>query len=171
MFREMFPGYRAQNPTTRIQGKWWFVEVENGASPHVQRAFRAKDGYEANLGFALNASPRIYPRFRHKHFAWGEAVSFLVQYQNDITNMVPSNGMLAYEVHGITSDQKHTIRAQFEVRHPGLTGERDYRDDTFLPASPMRRDPDYLLVENCPDSAFQPSIDAMDTMLGSMKAD
>ena len=101
----MFPDYRAQQPTTKFYGRWtdpsfvsypargtyygrakernWTGEVKRSASPKVWRALQAKDGYEAGLGSILDASPRIYPRFRRKHFAGGEAVSFLVQYQND----------------------------------------------------------------------------------------
>ncbi len=134
--------YRAERPTTKLYGRWtdpsfvsypargtsygeakhrgWVVTVQRGVSPKVQSALRAKDGYEANLGDAIDASPRIYPRFRHKHFAWGEAVSFLVQYQNDNTNDVPNNGMLRYEVHGVTSDGRYTVGAQFGLTHPQL---------------------------------------------------
>ncbi|MEO5754478.1 MAG: hypothetical protein ABIR38_07200 [Chthoniobacterales bacterium] len=197
MARQMFPDYRAEHPTTRLYGRWtdpsfttyrrsgtyygaaktrgWSVEVEQGASPKVLRALQAKDGYEADLGFALNASPRIYPRFRHKRFSRGEAVSFLVQYQNDNTNYVPNNGMLLYEVHGITTDQRFTIRAQFGLTHPRLTefgpAVRDYRDDTSKPDSPMRRDRDYRLVEHSSDSAFQPSIKDVDAMLETLRPD
>jgi hypothetical protein len=141
----------------------------------VLRGFQAKDGYEADLGFTLDASPRIYPRFQHKHFSWGEAVSFLVQYQNDNTNYVPNNGMLLYEVHGVTTDQRYTVRAQFGLTHPRLTefgpGVRDYRDDASNPDSPMRRDRDYRLVEHCPNDAFQPSIKDIDAMLDTLKPD
>lgn len=134
--RAMFPNYRAEQPTTKLQGRWtdpsftsysasgtyygrtkhwgWTVEVRRGASAKVQRVLPAKDGYEANLGSSLDASPRVYPRFRHKRFAWGEAVSFLVQYQNDNTNYVPNNGMLLYEVHGIAHDGRYTVRGQFD---------------------------------------------------------
>ncbi len=193
---QMYPSYRAKKPMTAIYGRWtdasfisysargtyygaakhrtWFVEVRRGApSATLQRALQAKDGYEADLGFGLDSSPRIYPRFRHKHFSWGEAVSFLVQYQNDNTNDVPNNGMLLYEVHGITNDQKYTIRAQFGLTHPHLRefgpGLHNYRDNPSKPDSAMRRDPDYLLVETCPDGAFQPSIKDIDAMLDTLR--
>lgn len=195
MAREMFPRYRAQEPITRLSGTWinpnfvqysrsgtyygsakernWTIQVERGASKAVSDGLKARDGYEANLGFALNASPRIYVRFRHKHFAWGDAVSFLVQYQNDNTNYVPNNGMLLYEVHGITKDGRFTINAQFGITNPRLAefgpAVRDYRDDPFKPDSRMRRDKDYLWVERCPDQVFQPAIGDIDAMLDSMK--
>jgi len=195
MARTMFPEYRAQHPLTRLYGQWtnpsfvsypsrglyyggaqhrgWEIDVERGASPRVLRGLQAKDGYEADLGYALNASPRIYPRFRRKQFSWGKAVSFLVQYQNDSTNYVPNNGMLLYEVHGVSYDQRFTIRAQFGLTHPRLTEfgptVRDHPDDTFKLESRMRRDRDYLLVEKCPDNAFQPGLDAIDAMLDTLK--
>jgi hypothetical protein len=193
--RQLFPNYRAEHPTTKLFGRWtdpsfvsypargtyygqakyrgWSVEVQQGSSPKVLRALQAKDGYEADLGFNIDASARIYPRFRHKTFSWGEAVSFLVQYQNDNTNYVPNNGMLLYEAHGVTRDHRYTVKAQFGVTHPALTEfgprVRDYRDDSDKPDSAMRQDPDYLLVENCPDDAFQPSIAAIDDMLDTLK--
>jgi hypothetical protein len=84
----------------------------------------------------------------------GQSCSFLVQYQNDSTNYVPNNGMLLYEVHGVTYDKRFTIRAKFGLTHPRLTEfgptVRDYHDDTFKSESRMRRDRDYLLVEKCP---------------------
>ena len=52
---------------------------------------------------------------------WGEAITFLTQYQNDNTNYVPNNGMLEYQVHGITWDRHYTIRAEFGITHPRLT--------------------------------------------------
>jgi hypothetical protein len=188
----MFPDHRAEQPMSGVYGRWtdpsfisypsrgtyygsakdreWSIEVQRGASPKVLRAFRAKDGYEADLGFTLNASARIYPRFRHKRFSWGEAVSFLVQYQNDNTNYVPNNGMLLYEVHGVTTDKRYSVRAQFGITHPRLVefgpGVRDHRDD-----EPMRRDPDYRLVERCPDHAFQPTIKDIDALLNTLKPD
>lgn len=193
--RRMFPNYRAKHPITRLDGHWvdpsfptyresgtyygrskhrgWTVEVERSASPKVLQALQAEDGYEARLGFALNASARIYPRFRHELFSWGEAVSFLVQYQNDNTNYVPNNGMLQYEVHGITDDHRHAIRAKFGLTHPRLKefgpSVRDYRDITSEPTSPMRRDRDYVLVERCPEGAFQPSIKAINAMLDTIR--
>ena len=195
MYRRMFPKYRAKHPIARLDGRWvdpsfttyresglyygwikhrgWTVEVERSASQKVMQALQTKDGYEARLGFALNASARIYPRFRHEHFSWGEAVSFLVQYQNDNTNYVPNNGMLQYEVHGTTSDQRYTIRAMFGLTHPRLRefgpGMHDHRDDAAPPNSPMRRDRDYVLVERCSDDAFQPSIKAIKAMLDTIK--
>ena len=52
-----------------------------------------------------------------------------------------------------------------------LTADLSVSDhyETSDPKSPMRRDQDYLLVENCPDDAFQPGIDAIDAMLGTLR--
>lgn len=190
MLRDMYPDHRATQPMSALRGKWtnpsrdtysgrakaksWFIEVQRGANQKVLGALQAKDGYEADLGFALNASARIYPRFRHKRFSWGEAVSFLVQYQNDNTNCAPNNGMLLYEVHGVTTDRRFAVRAQFGLTHPRIAEfreVRDYRDDPSKPDSPMRRDRDYRLVEHCADDTFQPSIQEIDAMLNTLKPD
>ena len=141
---------------TGAEQRSWSVEVQSGTSDRVLRALQtAKDGYEAELGHAINASARIYPRFTRKRFSWGEAASFIVQYQNDNTNYVPNNGMMIYEVHGVTHDRRYMIRARFGITHPRLVEfgpqVRDYRDDASRPDSSMRRDRDYLLVEQCPD--------------------
>ncbi|QIF01054.1 hypothetical protein [Roseimicrobium sp. ORNL1] len=125
------------------------------------------------MGYNINSSPRIYPRFTRKSFPWGDAVSFIVQYQNDNTNYVPNNGMMSYEVQGVTHDHRYTVRARFGITHPRLDEfgpkVRDYSDDTFKPDSPMRRDRDYVLVERCPDTAFQPSLEDIDAMLQTLK--
>ncbi|CAN5659261.1 hypothetical protein BH11VER1_BH11VER1_36500 [soil metagenome] len=169
-----FVSYAGGGYGTGAEQRGWRVEVQSGASDRVLRALQnAKDGYEADLGCAINASARIYPRFTRKHFSWGEAVSFIVQYQNDNTNYVPNNGMMIYEVHGVTHDRRYTIRASFGITHPRLTEfgpqVRDCRDDAFKADSPMRRDRDYLLVERCPDTAFQPSLKSIDAMLETLK--
>ena len=169
-----FVSYAGGGYGAGAEQRGWSVEVQSGTSDRLLRALQtAKDGYEADLGRAINASARIYPRFTRKHFSWGEAVSFIVQYQNDNTNYVPNNGMMTYEVHGVSNDRRYTIRARFGVTHPRLVEfgprVRDYRDDTFKSDSPMRRDRDYLLVERCPDTEFQPSIKDIDAMLETLK--
>ena len=151
--------YRAEFPTTQIHGLWtdpsftsygetghrgWVVAVARGVSPRIRRVVHAANRYETDLGYSIDAAPRSSLRFRHKHFVWGEAVSFLVQYQNDNTNGVPNNGMLFYEVYGLTRDGRYTVRARFGVTHPRLK--------RFGPAG-----------------AFQLGIDADDAMLETLR--
>jgi hypothetical protein len=169
-----FVSYTGGGYGTGAEQRGWSVEVKLGCSARVLRALRtAKDGYEADLGSAINSSPRIYPRFRRKQFSWGEAVSFLVQYQSDMENCVPNNGLLCYEVHGVTHDRRYTVRAVFGVTHPRLVEfgpkVRAYPFDAPGPRSPIRRDPDYLLVERCSDREFQPSIRDIDGMIDTLR--
>ena len=192
------PAPLAERPMSAISGQWndpafaryagggygagaqrrdWTVRVEAGISPKVQRALSsARDGYEADLGEVTYASARIYPRFIRKRFPWGNAVSFLVQYQNDNTNFVPNNGMLCYEVHGITDDHRYTVWARFGVTHPRLKefgpGVRDHRptaQDRTWPDPRMTKDPDYVLVERCAEEEFQPSLRDIDALLNTVK--
>jgi hypothetical protein len=154
--------------------RWWSVEVFPSAPERARKAIEnASDGYKADLGSATNASARIYPRFERKKFDWGDAVSFFVQYQNDNTNYVPNNGMLTYEVHGLTRDGRY-VTASFGVTHPELVEfgpeVRDYQDgDPADPGSAMRRDPHYRLVETAPPRAFEPSLAEIDAFLNTLK--
>jgi hypothetical protein len=154
--------------------RWWSVEISSAATDRVKQAIAAAaNGYDANLGRAINASLRICPRFERKSFSWGQAVSFLAQYQNDNTNYVPSNGMLTYEVHGITNDGRY-VRARFGVTHPDLVEFgpelRDYRDgDPADPTSPMRKDPHYKLVEQAPPGSFEPSLLEIDRLIDTLE--
>lgn len=169
-------GYRRTGTYYGVQKhRWWSVEVHSEATQKQRRSIAsASNGYDAGLGWAINASLRICPRFERKSFSWGQAVSFLVQYQNDNTNYVPNNGMLAYEVHGITPDGEY-IRARFGVTHPELaefgTGVRDHRDgDPADPSSSMRKDPHYRLVEIVSADSFEPSLAEVDRFLDTLKA-
>jgi len=154
--------------------RWWSIEVCSQATRKQRKAIaEAASGCEIELGWAVNASLRICPRFERKSFPWGQAVSFLAQYQNDNTTYVPNNGMLSYEVHGVTQDGKY-VRARFGVTHPKLaefgSGVRDYRDNG--PAdltSPMRKDPHYRLVEAASAESFEPSLAEIDRFLGTLK--
>lgn len=156
--------------------RWWNIEIHSAASEKTRKAIESTgDGYTADLGRAINASARIYPRFERKKFKWGNAVSFFVQYQNDNTNYVPNNGMLTYEVHGLTPDGRY-IRACFGVTHPDLMEfgpeVRDDRDgDPADPSSVMRRDPHYRLVEEAQPGAFQPSLAEIDAFLNTLHID
>lgn len=170
------PGFKKYTKDGTYYGsskyRWWFVELYCSATDKDTNAIlNATDGYKARLGRAGNASARIYPRFERKQFEWGKAVSFLVQYQNDNTNYVPNNGMLLYEVHGLTKDRVY-VRAQFGVTHPRLEefgeGVRDHRDgNPEDPHSPMRKDPDYRLVETVSGSSFEPSLKKIDEFVNS----
>ena len=156
--------------------RWWRVELFPSASERVRHAIEsASDGYAADLGRTINASARIYPRFERKRFDWGEAVTFLVQYQNDNTNYVPNNGMLNYELHGLTADGRY-LRARFGVTHPDLVEfgprVRDHREgDPADPGSPMRRDSYYRLVESAPPRSFEPSLREIDAFVNTLKID
>jgi hypothetical protein len=156
---------------TKYRG--WHIEVHRGVNPKILRAWEsAKDGYDADLGQTIDASARIYPRFKRMRYPWGFGMTYLVQYQNDNTNYVPNNGMLEYELVGFTKDRQYTIRADFGVTHPKLTEfgpkVRDYNDYTFKNDSKMRQDPDYILVGKCPASEFQPSLDDIEAMLDTI---
>jgi hypothetical protein len=171
---------KATSALTRIGGEYakgdahWSVEVTRGAAPNVLRALAtAKDGYDANLGYLPGFAPVLYARFARKQFRWGDAVSFLVQYQVEAPTYAPNNDRLTYEVHGVTKDHRYTVRAIFfDIQHPGLklqSQTRSYREDSSKPDAPIRRDPAYILVEHCPDTAFQPSIKDIDAILNELK--
>lgn len=153
--------------------RWWSIEFSPRATARQTKAItEATNAYDAGLGWAINASLRICPRFERKTFSWGKAVSFLAQYQNDNTNYVPNNGMLLYEIHGLTRGGGY-IRARFGVTHPGLaefgTGVRDYNDgDVTSPSSPIRKDPHYKLVETAEPDTFEPSLTEIDRFLDTL---
>ena len=171
------PSFQKHELTGRYYGsaahRRWSIEVHPEPTTAQREAIEhAKDGYAADLGYAINAGARIYPRFERKTFEWGQGVTFLVQYQNDNTNYVPNNGMLTYEVHGITQNGRY-IRASFGVTHPSLVefgpGVRDHRDgDPADPKSSMRRDPHYRLAETAAPSSFEPSLTEIDRFLTNL---
>jgi hypothetical protein len=180
MARMLWESFRTKYPTSTLTGRWikpqggeWEVKVERGAAPWVLRSLLAEDGYQADLGSMITTGgPRLYPRFRHKQFSWGPAVSAIVQYGVDRDTQIPHNGGLYYEVAGVTSDRRHTIHARFEVTHPQLGDEgsaRYYPGTAFPPDAPIRRDPSYLLLERCSDNAFHPGIDEIDAMLETLR--
>jgi hypothetical protein len=155
----------------------WSIEVTKGADRDVVKALENNDAFKAAEVWAIDSSPRICPRIEQKKFSWGEAITFLTQYQNDNTNYVPNNGMLEYQVHGITWDRRYTIRAQFGITHPRLTefGPKvRYRDPPGTgndPGLQMRKDPDYVLVEKSSPEKFQPSIREIDAMLDGLRVE
>lgn len=168
----------------RTTGKWrakgaakeqeWTVELRPSVPPDSREAIlHAANGYQANLGAAINSTARIYPRFERKSFSWGTAVTFLVQYQNDNTNYVPNNDMLTYEIHGLTRDGLY-VTGRFGVTHPHLTQfgpeVRDHKEgNPAEPGSNMKKDPDYVLVESCPPGEFHPSLTEIDRFVGTLK--
>lgn len=163
---------KARVPMTRLSSKGWFIEVERGTSPQVLKAVNtAKDGYDAALGWRIASSPILYARFARKTFRWGKAVSFLVQYQCDGGLEVPNNERLTYEIHGIMRDNQFTVRAAFHLTNPLLPNSRPkiYHDDPEKADSGMRRDPNYILVEQCSDQAFSPSITEIDAIIDGLK--
>lgn len=151
----------------------WKITVDRGVTIKTSDAIAdAKDAYAAKLGVLPGSGAYIMPRFERKTFSWGKAVSFLVQYQNDNTTYVPNNGMLMYEIHGVTFDGRFTVMGRFGVTHPRLTEKepRDYRDgDSADPNSPVRQDPHYKLVEICGVGEFQPGLDEIDRMIDSIQ--
>jgi hypothetical protein len=153
----------------------WSIEVTKGADRDVVEALENNDAFKAAEVWAIDSSPRICPRIERKKFSWGEAITFLTQYQNDNTNYVPNNGMLEYQVHGIAWDRHYTIRAQFGITHPRLTefGPKvRYHDPPGTgndPGPAMRKDPDYVRVEKSPPEKFQPSIREIDAMLDGLR--
>lgn len=174
---------RAESSVALLEGRWsspyavrsakhysWSIEIQRGGSPKVRRAIlSAKNGYQADLGRDTEGAARFYARFTRKHFSWGPAVSFLVQYQDDATACAPNNAMLYYEVHGITSGGGYTIRAQFGVSHPRLP-DSGSRARTYSDESELHSDPDFQLIESCPESDFQPSLKEIDAMLETIRA-
>lgn len=177
----------ALKPTTRLSGAWgnssWCVEVLKGVSeeilPVLQKPTHGKGLSNAgiflgsDLTWTINASPIIAMRISRKSFIWGEGVSFLIQYQNDSPVFGLNNDMLCYEVHGVSSDQRYTIRARFGITHPQLPEDartvRKYFPKDKKWESRMKRDPSYILVESCPDFEFQPSISEIDRILNTLK--
>jgi hypothetical protein len=167
-----YPNWHSVWPTESEHG--WFIEVQRGVSPKLLRALEsAKDGYEADLGHQLTASPAFYARFTRKQFKWGSAVCFLVQYQCDIGAYGPNNDMLDYEVHGVTSDHRYSVRALFSTTHPQLIDSplKMPKNRIYKADDPIRHDPGYVLIEQCPDTAFRPSITEIDAMLDGLKFD
>lgn len=192
---DSFLAHPAPSEFTRISGQWsdssateysktgtyygaekdrfWFVEVYPAPTKmQMDAILTARDAYATDLAWTINASPRIMPRFERKHFVWGTAVTFLVQYQNDNTDFVPNNGMLCYEAHGISNNGEY-IRARFGVTHPRLTefgpGVRDYREGGAAnPTSRIRRDRDYRMVEVAPPKGFEPSLGEIDAFLDTI---
>jgi hypothetical protein len=151
----------------------WKVDVFARYSPRVVAALKTtKDGYQANLNiepefFGLNERSYMFARFEHKHFKWGDAVSFLSQFTQDTAVYVPHNGHLTYEVWGLTHDHKHTVVASVAVRHPKLANwGPEVRDAGSLAA--LKNDHDYKHVENCSPEEFEPGLTAFDRMLDTL---
>ena len=151
----------------------WKVDVFARYGPKVAAACAAaKDGYEADLNiepefFGVDERSYMFARFEHKHFRWGDAVSFFSQFTQDTGVYVPHNGHLTYEVWGVTRDHKHTIVASVAVRHPKLAEwGPDVRDARSIQA--LKRDRDYKLVEKCSPEQFEPSLTAFDRMLDTL---
>ena len=151
----------------------WNVDVFARYSPKVAAACAtARDGYEADLSiepefFGVDERSYMFARFEHKHFSWGDAVSFLSQSTQDSALYVPHNGHLTYEVWGLTRDHKYTVVASVAVSHHKLEDwGPDVRDAPSIAA--LKRDRDYKRVEKCSADEFEPSLTAFDRMLDAL---
>jgi hypothetical protein len=151
----------------------WKVDVFARYSPKVAAACAtARDGYEADLSiepefFGVDERSYMFARFEHKHFSWGDAVSFLSQSTQDSAVYVPHNGHLTYEVWGLTRDHKYTVVASVAVSHHKLEDwGPDVRDAPSIAA--LKRDRDYKRVEKCSADEFEPSLTAFDRMLDAL---
>ena len=151
----------------------WKVDVFARYSPKVAAACAtARDGYEADLSiepefFGVDERSYMFARFEHKHFSWGDAVSFLSQSAQDSAEYVPHNGHLTYEVWGLTRDHKYTVVASVAVSHHKLEDwGPDVRDAPSIAA--LKRDRDYKRVEKCSADEFEPSLTAFDRMLDAL---
>ena len=151
----------------------WNVDVFARYSPKVAAACAtARDGYEADLSiepefFGVDERSYMFARFEHKHFSWGDAVSFLSQSTQDSAVYVPHNGHLTYEVWGLTRDHKYTVVASVAVSHHKLEDwGPDVRDAPSIAA--LKRDRDYKRVEKCSADEFEPSLTAFDRMLDAL---
>jgi hypothetical protein len=151
----------------------WNVDVFARYSPKVAAACAtARDGYEADLSiepefFGVDERSYMFARFEHKHFSWGDAVSFLSQSTQDSAVYVPHNGHLTYEVWGLTRDHKYTVVASVTVSHHKLEDwGPDVRDAPSIAA--LKRDRDYKRVEKCGADEFEPSLTAFDRMLDAL---
>jgi hypothetical protein len=151
----------------------WKVDVFARYSPKVAAACAAaRDGYEADLSiepefFGVDERSYMFARFEHKHFSWGDAVSFLSQSTQDSAVYVPHNGHLTYEVWGLSRDHKYTVVASVAVSHRKLEDwGPDVRDAPSIAA--LKRDRDYKRVEKCSADEFEPSLTAFDRMLDAL---
>ena len=151
----------------------WKVDVLARYSPKVAAACAtARDGYEADLSiepefFGVDERSYMFARFEHKHFSWGDAVSFLSQSTQDSAVYVPHNGHLTYEVWGLTRDHKYTVVASAAVSHHKLEDwGSDVRDAPSIAA--LKRDRDYKRVEKCSADEFEPSLTTFDRMLDAL---
>jgi len=164
-------GPRVAHHQANIHG--WKVDVFARYSRKVAAACAtARDGYEADLNiepefFGVDERSYMFARYEHKHFSWGNAVSFLSQSTQDSAVYVPHNGHLTYEVWGLTRDHKYTVVASVAVSHHKLEDwGPDVRDAPSIPA--LKRDRDYKRVEKCSAHEFEPSLTAFDRMLDSL---
>ena len=218
---------RAIAAMTRYEGYWgpktgnisdhpWTVDVYNIASSKVEAAIaHAKTGYDADLDeweeFLLpppkepnllfpsrRARAYLFARYRRKQFHWGHAVSFFSQATQDTGAYVAGNGLLTYEIWGITNDHQRTIVGWFRVSNPKLTREgqihypvdpkdrgyeiidaqnhKDYsrlkklfREAQEIEERAVRNDPSTKLIEKAKSSEFQPSLTVIDSMIDSLQ--
>ena len=163
---------------TRYEGYWgspqqydrighssWWIDIYAAGSPRVVAAYaRAKDGYEANLEewsdfFStieqtgpVQTLSYMFARFERKHFAWGDAVSFLSQGGQDTGIYIPCRyRFLTYEIWGVTKDHRYTVVMHTVVSNPHLAECKDVRT-----VEALKNNPAYKYVESCPADEFLP---------------
>jgi hypothetical protein len=165
-------------PRTRSQSDshGWSVKVYATFSKKIAAAYDSKkDCYQ--LGMTRGAELEIpddgsymIARLRRKRFSWGNAVTFLSQFSQDLLLASPSNGRLDYQIWGVTADRKYTVVASIWVSHPKLPNEENHRETLrdYRTIQALRRDPDYKLIEKCEPEEFTPSLMAFDQMLDSL---
>jgi hypothetical protein len=118
----------------RSESHAWSVKVYATFSERVAAAYAStKDGYQLGMtdGAQLEVPDQgsyMVARLRRKQFSWGQAVSFLSQFTDDMGRETPVNGRLDYEVWGVTADRKYTVIARISVSHPKLPNEERDRE-------------------------------------------
>jgi hypothetical protein len=77
---------------------------------------------------------------------------------------VPYNGLLKYEVWGLTRDGKHTVIGSIDVTHPKLLSyPTELRDERSASSR------EHKLIENCGGDQFQPPLRAFDRLVDSVE--
>ena len=176
---------------TRYEGYWgspqqydrighssWWIDIYGAGSPRVVAAYaQARDGYEANLeewSDFFSTTEQTGPvqtlsymsaRFERKHFAWGDAVSFLSQGSQDTGIYIPCTyRFLTYEIWGVTTDRRYTVVMHTLVSNPHLPECKDVRT-----VEALKNNAAYKYVEICAAEEFLPSLTAVDRFIDSLQ--
>ena len=110
-------------------------------------------------------------------FENGKGVFFLTQW--DLETEQITNENLQYAFQGITNDGKHYISGEFKVTAPGLKrgdepevlswNERNYILDHGSPKYQAYSEPIIANLEALPKARFQPKLELLDRLMGSLK--